>query len=386
MPEEIKILMFNNEFPPLGGGTGTVNLELFNNLKTNNNIKIDLITSAFGKKKEIIKFSDNITIYKYPVKKKDIHHASNSELLRYALKATIAGLKLCKKNNYDLTMVWSAVPAGLPALILKIFKKIPYSVRVGGPDIPGFEKRYDFIYKIISPFIKTVWKNADSIIAKCKTEKEMIQKINPEIKVKIIYNGVDTKKFKPGKKKTNKNIRIISPARLIKRKGQYTLIDAVSKLKNDGIKITADLVGEGDEKNAYIKYAEKKNVSKEIIFSGYVPGEKMPEKYNEADIFVLASYNEGMSNALLEAVACGLPVAVTDVGGTEEIVDADNGFIFKPGDANALYNILKNMIKNKELIRKYGQNSVEKAKKFNISNTVGEYLKLFQEIKNKSEK
>ena len=377
----MKILMFNNEFPPLGGGTGTVNFELFNIFKNFQDLKIDLITSASGKNKEIEKFSENITIYKLPVGRKNIHHASNFELIRYAIKASFAGLSLHKKNKYDFSFVWATVPASFPALILKIFRKLPFIIRISGPDIPGYEKRYNTIYKIISPFIKSAWKKAELIISKCKTEKEMVLKINPKLNIKTIYNGVDTNKFSFKKNKiTNQNVTLICSARLIKHKGQYTLIKSISNLKKLGIIVTANLVGEGDEKDAYIKYAIDKNVSDQIIFSGYVPREEMPKKYQEANIFVLPSYNECMSNALLESMACGLPVIVTDVGGTEELVDESNGFIFEPGDEITLTDILKNINQNKEKINIFGENSRKKAENFNWKNTADKFLKLFKEI------
>lgn len=375
----MKILMFNNEFPPLGGGTGTVNLELFNIFKDISDLKIDLISSAAGKKKEIEQFSKNIRIIKYPVNKKDIHHASNFELIRYAIKASCVAFKFHKKEKYDLIFSWTTVPAGFPAILLKLFKKVPYIVRIGGPDIPGFEKRYNFIYKIISPLIKFIWKKANLLVVKCKTEKEMIEAVNAKLNIHTICNGVDTNKFKPAIKSTNPNLKIICSARLIKRKGQYTLIDALAKLKSKGIIIKADFVGEGDEMKAYMQYAKDKNVSDQIIFSGYVPREKMPEKYQQADVFVLPSYNEGMSNALLEAMACGLPVVVTDVGGTKELVeDSKNGFIFDTGNKEQLSILLEKFDKNKKLIQEMGEKSRKKAAHLSWHQISEQYQKIFK--------
>ncbi len=372
--------MLNNEFPPLGGGTGTVNLELFRIFQTIPNLKVDLISSAGGQNKEIEQFSENIRILKYPVGKKDIHHASNFELIRYAIKSTFVALKLNRKEKYDLVFVWSTVPAGFPSILLKLFKKLPFILRVGGPDIPGFEERYNFIYKIITPFIKFVWKRASIIVAKCKIEKEMVENINPNLKIQIINNGIDTSKFSYIEKDINSELRIICSARLIKRKGQYTLIDAMVELKSKDIKIHIDFVGEGDEKQAYINYAKEKDVLEQIIFSGYVPREDMPEKYQKSDIFVLPSFNEGMSNSLLEAMACGLPVVVTNVGGTEELVDASNGYIFKAGDSQALSKILEQLYKSKQQIKILGQNSRNKAEQHNWEYIANEYLKLFNKI------
>ena len=376
----MKILMFNNEFPPLGGGTGTVNLELFNIFKNTPDLKIDLITSAAGQKKETEQFSENINIYKYPVGKKNIHHASNLELIKYTFKASFAGFKLHKKEHYDFVFVWASVPASFPALMLKIFKNIPFLIRISGPDIPGYEKRYNTVYKIITPFIRFAWKKAEIIITKCKAEKELVLGINPKLKINTIFNGVDTEKFYFEKRTENQKLTLVCSARLIKHKGQYILIEAISNLQKQGIVLNANLVGEGDEKDAYIKYAKEKEVSEQIFFSGYVPREIIVKEYQKADLFVLPSYNECMSNSLLEAMACGLPVIVTDVGGTEELVDKNNGFVFKPGDVNALTDILMNIYQNKEKNYILGQYSRKKAETFNWDNIANEYLKLFNNL------
>ena len=372
--------MFNNEFPPLGGGTGTVNLELFNIFKKNHNLQIDLVTSSFQKKKEIEQFSENIQIIKLPVRKKDIHHASNLELIIYAFKATVLARKLHKQNNYDLIFVWSTVPAGLPAIFLKKFKNIPYVVRVGGSDIPGFEQRYSVVYKIITPFIKKVWINAKIIIAKCKTEKKMISAINPNLKISIINNGIDTDVFFPKDKEPKEQLKIICSARLIKRKGQETLINAISILKEKGIFPIIDFVGDGDAKEEYIQLAKFKGVFEQTKFLSYVPRKNMPKLYQNADIFILPSFNEGMSNALLEAMSCGLPVVVTNVGGTEELVNNSNGYVFTAGNINELVKILEELHFNKKSLKKLGQNSRKKAELFNWNNIANEYLNLFNNI------
>ena len=376
----MKILMLNNEFPPLGGGTGTVNLELFKEFSKIPNLKIDLITSTIKNKKEIEQFSENIRIFKYPVGNKNIHHSTNKELIIYMRKSFFAALKLHKKEKYDFAFAWSTVPAGFVAYLLQFFKRLPFVVRVGGPDIPGFEERYKNLYKIISPIIKLIWRKSNLLITKCATEKELIEKINNKLKIKITHNGIDTQKFKPDKNNHQKIQNIVCSARLIKRKGQDLLIRAVANLKKEGINYNVNLIGEGDEKENYKKLAENLGVSENIKFSGYVKRENMPAQYQNADLFVLPSYNEGMSNALLEAMASGLPVIVTDVGGTEELVDETNGFIFKTGDDIDLTLILKDIAENKNMIKNMSENSRQKAEQLSWKNIANDYNLLFNKL------
>ena len=114
----MRILMLNNEFPPLGGGTGSVNLALLERFSRISDIGIDFVTSALGKQPEDEKFSDNIHIYKVPVNNRIIHHSSNRELLAYAFRALTLALKLNRQYHYDLCFARSTVPAGGIALIV----------------------------------------------------------------------------------------------------------------------------------------------------------------------------------------------------------------------------------------------------------------------------
>ena len=78
--------MINNEFPPLGGGTGTVNQALLRRFSYEQSLEIDLVTSALGRRYEEEQFAKTIHIYKVPVNNRNIHHSSNRELITYAMR------------------------------------------------------------------------------------------------------------------------------------------------------------------------------------------------------------------------------------------------------------------------------------------------------------
>jgi len=150
----LRLLMLNNEFPPLGGGTGTVNQALLSRFAAVPWLEIDLITSALGKRAEEEQFSERIRILKVPVNNRNIHHSSNRELLTYAARALPLALKRHRAAGSDLAFAWSAVPAGGVALALRRLAGLRYVARVCGPDIPGFEERYGPLYPALSPIIR----------------------------------------------------------------------------------------------------------------------------------------------------------------------------------------------------------------------------------------
>jgi len=378
----MRILMLNNEYPPIGGGTGTVNKEILEGLKNYKDIKIDLITGGQGKENHVEQVSDNVRIFVIGLNRKNIHHASNLELITYTFKAFFKARKMQKSENYDFSFSWSSVPAGFISLVLYYIFKLPYIVRIGGSDIPGSEKRYTYIYKLISPIIKTIWKKSNLLIIKCEMEKEKVFAINSKLKLKIISNGVDTQKYKPVDRSENEQIQLICVARLIKLKGQDLLIKAISQLKNEGIIFQVVLVGDGDETANYKSMAKELHVSHLVDFKGYIERERIEKFYQKADIFVLPSCSEGMSNALLEAMACGLPVIVTNVGGTHELVtEGENGFIFQVGDKDQLSNIIKNIAKEPHILKEMGIKSRVRAEVLNWQNVVNEYYTIFKNFR-----
>ena len=110
----LRLLMLNNEFPPLGGGTGTVNRALLERFAQVPWLEIDLITSARGKQAEEEQFAERIRILKVPVNNQNIHHSSNRELVTYAARALPLALKLHRATPYDLCFSWCTVPGWKP--------------------------------------------------------------------------------------------------------------------------------------------------------------------------------------------------------------------------------------------------------------------------------
>ncbi|UCD42354.1 MAG: glycosyltransferase family 4 protein, partial [Chloroflexota bacterium] len=166
--------------------------------------------------------------------------------------------------------------------------------------------------------------------------------------------------------------------RLIKRKGQHHLIKAVKQISDQGVDITLDLVGSGDAEGEYRELVESLQVQDKIEFRGYISREEIPNFYAQAHVFVLPSYNEGMSVATLEAMACGLPVIVSRTPGTEELVrEGENGFTFEWGDIELLTQLLLKLDSDRALARQMALESRMQAKKFSWDSSAKKFDLLF---------
>jgi len=378
----VRILMLNNEFPPLGGGTGTVNrtlLQLFAGVPW---LEIDLITSALGRLVEDSQFAERIHFTKVPVSNRNLHHSSNRELLTYAVRALIQSRRQHRNRPYDFCFAWSAVPAGGVALALHQLTGLQYLIRVCGPDIPGFEQRYGTLYPVLTPVIRAIWHGSKVVVAKCEGEADMIRAVDDTVPISLVPNGVDLDAFQPGDGIPDSGpLRLLCVGRLIERKGQQHLIEAVRRLTGDGIDVTLELVGTGDALASNQAQVQALGIADRVRFAGYVPREQIADRYASAHIFVLASYNEGMSVATLEAMAAGLPIVVTRTGGTTELVEEEvNGLTFDWADVDALAGHLRRLAADRALARRMGQQSRVRAARFSWESAAETYLDMFKHI------
>lgn len=172
-------------------------------------------------------------------------------------------------------------------------------------------------------------------------------------KILVVGNGVDTERFAPIPQREARatlglpaDARIlISVGGLVERKGFHRVMDCLPGLRKQVPGLHYLIVGgpsaEGDWGKRLHKQAMELGLTNCVHFLGKVPPEQLNVPLSAADVFVLASSNEGWANVLLEAMACGLPVVTTDVGGNREVVSLPEvGLIIPFGDRDTLFKAL----------------------------------------------
>ena len=162
------------------------------------------------------------------------------------------------------------------------------------------------------------------------------------------------------------------------------MIQALQRLSAEGLDVTLELVGDGNSLKAYQALAQQLGVQEQVIFSGYVAREQIAARYAAAHVFVLPSFNEGMSVALLEALAAGLPLICTRTGGASDLVQEHgpnaNGFTFAWGDLEALTLALRRLALDRSLARRMGAASRLHAAHFTWEQASERMMELFTEI------
>jgi len=260
------------------------------------------------------------------------------------------------------------------------FKPLIYTIADPGIlEIP-FKRGLPWYYKLLDRY--AIEKSSLLVCDGENIRKAMMGLGASADKIKIVRYGIDTIRFKPvfakelGREKLlkqlclDRKIIIISVKPLREECGVDTLLKAASIILRRFPDVGFLIIGDGEEKNNLICLAEKLKIDRAICFAGWVEPNDLPEYYNAADIFVGTSLVEtGLASTTAEAMACGLPVVVTDSGDNKLVIsDGENGFIFPPGDSEELAKKLITLINNRELRKKFSLSNRQWVEKNNDYN------------------
>ena len=240
-------------------------------------------------------------------------------------------------------------------------------------------------------YMKTIgkWtlKSADKIICYTQMEKDKLVgmlKIDSK-KISVIPNGVDTDLFHPdpdpGKRSNQSNaITILWVGRFVRGKGVEYIIHATKILVKEVPDLKILLVGDGPLKGEIEGLIEKFTLKKNVIIKENISNENMPEVYQKLDIFVLPSLNEGVPRTLLEAMACGKPVVISEFPHLADMIK-NAGLMFPKGDVHALADNILRLIRDRELAKELGNTGRKKiVEDHPWENTVRKTIELYEEV------
>jgi glycosyltransferase involved in cell wall biosynthesis len=212
-----------------------------------------------------------------------------------------------------------------------------------------YESIWDTVERLNDLVIgKEVLKDADKIIVVSNATKNYVLSLgaDPE-KIEVLHNGVDFNRFKPQtgikdgiRKKLGipkDAIVVLTVRRLVYKNGIDTLIESAEIAIKKNPTIVFLVVGTGPDFDEIKTKTKQMGIEKKFRLTGFVSDEDLPFYYNVADFFVLPSKSgEGLPLVALEAMACGLPVIATNVGGISEIMMEDYGKVVPPNAPNSL--------------------------------------------------
>lgn len=224
-------------------------------------------------------------------------------------------------------------------------------------------------------FTKLAIRKTDLITAVSHFTANLVkQEMKPATDIRVIYNGIDHQLFTPknqNHQKHAKNINVLFCGKLTRRKGAHWLAPIAERLdKRINILYTSGLQPTGMS----LSHPQLKCV-------GSIPHQQMPVLYQAADMLLLPTVREGFVLAVVEAMACGLPVVATNCSSLPEMIDnGEGGFLCPLGDVNAFAEKINLLAENPQLRREMGDyNRAKVEQRFTMDKMVVQYQKLFDE-------
>lgn len=259
-------------------------------------------------------------------------------------------------------------------LISKL-RGIPYIAHIHGDEIPSGS--LGFLLETYKKwFLKRVLKSAAKIICQTESQKSLIvSKYRlPLESIVVIPNGVAEEYFVGKKTSQNSVPHLLFVGRLAVQKNLLLLIEAVSQMKTS---VNLDIVGEGELKKNIEAFIQKYNL-RNVHLHGQKTARELLEFYKSADIFVLPSLQEGISNAMLEALAAGLPVVASNLPEMREII-GDCGVLIQDPTATSYARALDALLSNKQTLQKLSMLSVQKARSYTWENVLDATENVYKE-------
>jgi glycosyltransferase involved in cell wall biosynthesis len=266
----------------------------------------------------------------------------------------------------------------LLVLIGKIFgKKIILHIHGG-----GFHNFYNRS-KLLKPIIRWALESSDAVICLSEMWKKYYSSTFKLKRLVIINNVIETPDASRLTNDKNGSLNLLFLGHVTEKKGVFDLLEVLASGRNEfkhKVKVTIGGIGEVERLE---KTISDNHFNGDVSFAGWVNGSRKAELLNSCDVYVLPSYFEALPMSILEAMSYGKPVISTYVGGIPEIVKPGfNGWLFQPGDRQALNNIIMEAMDNKALLRQYGNNSLSISKNYTPESVFQSLNDLYREILN----
>lgn len=352
-----KILIFSFAYIPYVGGAEVAVQEITDRI---NDFHFDLITLRFDKNLPEAEKIGNTIVYRLKGTK-----------LLFPFISLFKALSLHKKYKYEIIWAIMANRAGFAALFFKfLHPEVKFLLTLQEGDTLDYpRKRMGILWPFLKFLFKRIFQKADYIQAISRYLARWAMQMGARNPVAVVPNGVDLQKFKvqvPKLKvnafKKKSNIKeddkiLITTSRLVEKNAVGDVIEAMKYLP-ENIKFLVLGIGPIEKQLKFQVVSSK--IQERVKFLGHIEPREVPKYLTISDVFVRPSLSEGLGNSFLEAMAAGLPVIATPVGGIPDFLkDGETGLFCETKNPKNIAEKIKILLGNKELRKKIIKNAQE---------------------------
>lgn len=339
-----RILLVNYEYPPLGGGAGNATANIAREM-ARQGAQVLVVTSAFGgmpAREE----SNGFTIRRIPTIRRNEEKCAAWEMAVFMASACLHVPLLARSFRPDAVIAFFGIPSGPSAWLTHALRGVPYVVSLRGGDVPGFQP-YDLarMHRLTGWLIRFLWQRAGAVVPNSDGLAALAKAFEPRLGYPIIPNGADTDLFSPRTGgRAPGPVRLFFHGRVVFQKGLDTLLAGLGQISPD-IPWELHIAGDGPQRPELEAQAATLGIADRVMFRGWMRRPELSRVLRDMDLYVFPSRDEGMPNAVLEAMASGLPVVATRIAGSEELVVPEvTGLLTAPESASELARAISRLI------------------------------------------
>ncbi|MDP1544937.1 MAG: glycosyltransferase family 4 protein [Anaerolineales bacterium] len=375
----MRILTVIYEFPPIGGGGGRAAYDICMELAARGHDVTVLTAHMQGLPRDEVK--DGLRLVRIPSLRTEAFAASFSAMLAYDLAGLWAGLGLIRKLRPDILHTHFAVPSGALAWMLSILTGVPYILTAHLGDVPdGVPEKTGRWFRWLKPFTKPVWRRARRVVAVSEFTRQLALKHYP-VDIQVVPNGVDFDNLAQRKIEINTPPRLVFAGRFVPQKNPLAIIRVLAQLKE--LSWNCSMLGDGPMFEQVRQEIEAHGMLERFNLAGWVTPQEVLDEFSRSDILFMPSFSEGLPVVGVQALAKGLAIVASRIGGFLDLVDHEsNGCLIEVQDEAVFANTLRGLISNPERLLKFRRASLEKARSFDMKKVADRYEFIFQDVLN----
>lgn len=373
----MRILVLSYEYPPVGGGGGRAAMDISEGLASCGH-QVLVITShlkGLSRQEEI----NGVKVVRVVAGRRMAFKATVFDMAGYIVSAIWRAIWLIPRWKPDLIHVHFAVPTGPVAWVLAHLFRLPYVLTAHLGDVPGgVPEKTEGWFRWVYPFTPPIWKSAAQVVAVSEFTRSLALQ-HYLVDMRVIPNGVDLQNLDPGEIIPGKPPQIVFAGRFVPQKNLVHLVCVLAGITDLSWKCV--IIGDGPQRPDIESEIARQQLDKRIEITGWITPDQVLERYAQSDILFMPSLSEGFPLTGVQALAMGLAIVASQVGGfLDLVIPGENGFLCEPNDLQGMQVALRSLLSDSDLLSEMRCKSRERSKYFDLSVVVADYEKIFEDV------
>jgi glycosyltransferase involved in cell wall biosynthesis len=365
----LKILVLNYEYPPVGGGGGQASADLAQGLAERGHA-LQVITARLPGLPAREEAGD-VTVRRVRTGRRSPFRASFPAMAGYLVAAFLPVLRAVRVWAPDVIHAHFAVPTGALALAVSRLTGVPYVITAHLGDVPGgVPEKTRRWFRWVYPFTGAIWRGAAAVVAVSEYTRSLALK-HYAVPIEVIPNGVSIAEPVPVRP-VSRPPRVVFVGRFQPQKNLLFLVERLDEVKD--LQWACTLVGDGPTRAEVEARIRDLRLDDRIELIGWVSPEEASRRLADADLLFMPSLSEGLPVVGVQALAHGLAIVASKVGGLAELVeDEKNGKACEPDDADGFRLALRWCLEDPDRLVRLKQSSRVMAARYDIRRVAESY-------------